>query len=215
MLPDNVSGLQPPKAGPQVKMPAGEEQGSRPGQVQASPQEQAAYEAFVAQASMTIFDPKGSERFIEAMRQSNDPRAAVAGVTAGIVDLVARSAKQAGRTLPPDIILAGLDEISSDVMELADAAGVYRFSEDVKATQAAAIRAYGETQAKLVQSGLIPQEFAQEGVAELKALEKRGLLKDALRTPSKFAMPAEGAPAQEAKPMSRQQRRRARKKGLL
>lgn len=224
-MPEGLSGLAPKKpraetaVGRMVETP---EDQPAPGQEVASPEEQKQYEEFVAVAMMPIWQKGIGDKLMQSMKRQKDPRAGVATITSNLVMRTMEAAKQEKRKIGMDVLYAAIESIAEQVMERASAEGIHDFAQDPEMARGAAIRAFDETRAKLVEAKLISVDELKQDFEDLKQADEEGTLEQRMRGEMAAEAAAEGA-APAGKPergtmaddesgMSRQQRRRARRR---
>lgn len=233
-MPENISGMQPPSGGMQTSargLMASDaaqpepEDGPAPGQPVASPEEQRTYEEFVSNALLVLWSEQGAEQRAKAL-MGKDPRAGVASVTSQIVMQVVEAAARQRRKIPAEILMAGLSEIVSEVIEFGEDAGATGLSDDPKMVQGAYFRAVDQTREMLQDRGLIDEAEMEQDFAQMLDADE-GQLQKALMNPETAAQmeAAEGgapttqetslgqgedgeAPVDEEQGLTRAQRRR-------
>jgi len=160
---------------------------------------------------------------IDVLSSSKDPRQGVARLTGALVQRVVSEAMRSGQgPIPASVLMAGLEEITENVMELAEKAGGYKFSQDPRMARAAAILAFDTARTHLQSLGAIDDAEMQAGLQEMLAADKQGSLAQMLGvTQDDLAAgdPGQGmnleddqSPPEEAAPMNRQQRRAAERR---
>ena len=127
---------------------------------QATPEEQALYEKFVAKAWMLVYDPKMFPKIIEMLQGGGDPMEGLARATATIVARIASMAEQAGQKLSGDVILHAGKEVFEDLAELSGRAGIKDFAADEDAMEGAFFRAMDHFRTMLQGAGRINQQAA-------------------------------------------------------
>ena len=112
----DMQGLMPKTQG--QPMPAAQAMGG--GKANATPEQQAAYNEFVGTALMHVFgDEKVMGRIIGSIGE--DPVQDIGRTAANIGYVVLKKAQQAGKTVPPEVILHGGQEIVGVLAEVAKA----------------------------------------------------------------------------------------------
>lgn len=97
------------------------------GEVQASPEEQAVYERFVARAVLAIYDDAAMPQVLEMLKSGDTPKDGVARAAAVITMRVKDAAEKAGQDVSEVLMPAGA-EIVETLVELSEAAGIGEFS---------------------------------------------------------------------------------------
>lgn len=98
---------------------------------EASPEEQALYNRFVAMAVMGLSDEQNLTNTIKAMQSAGDPTVGVAEVASAMIVRVSSMARSQGNELPGDVLMHGGKEIIEYAVELAEAAGLAEFSPEM------------------------------------------------------------------------------------
>jgi hypothetical protein len=209
-LPDNMSGLpEQTPGGATSDVAFGATNPVDQGEA-APPEEQAAYEQFVASGMLALNDKAAASKIIKSL-DTEDPRAGVALVSAAIISRVIQAAKKAGNDIPRDVILHGTSAIVEQVIERSEEVGVHAFSKDPKMIEGALVRAFDEVRLALQGMGIVTKEGAAADMAEIQAGQSeisQGMPGADQGQPSGGLMGA-GAPVlnEDAPPMNRQQRR--------
>lgn len=154
---------------------------SEPGMVQqASPEEQQLYNAVVGQAFNMIYDRKFLPTVIDMLKGNGDPVEGLATAAAQVTARVAKSAKQSGRDIPPDVLLHAATEVFEDLAELSRTAGIKDYSQDQDAFEGAYFRALDQYRVMEQQSGGVDQRAAQQDLAKLQQMDQSGELEQML-----------------------------------
>lgn len=154
---------------------------SLPGETQqATPEEQAQYDHFVAKAMDLTYTKEFMPQVLGMLQGEGDPVEGLARATALIVARVQSAAEQAGEKLPGDVILHAGTEILEDLAELSKEAGIKDYSEDPDALEAAYFRALDQYRVMMQDAGKIDQGSAQRDMAQLQEMDKNGQLESML-----------------------------------
>jgi hypothetical protein len=189
-----MEGAAPMPAGEPPVQPSGQPMAGGEMQ-QASPEEQQAYEQFVGNGMKLMYSPKSFPQIVEILQpdEGQDPKEALATAASTIVMRVIQSAEQAGKPVPPDILLHGGTEIFEELADLATKVGAHDFANDPDAMEGALFIAMDQMRTMMEQSGKIDQASAQEEFGRLQQMSESGdletmlmgLAKGGRQTPSK------------------------------
>lgn len=124
----------------------------------ASPQEQAMYDSIAVPARAMIYGEQ-SEAIVKKL-ESGDPAEAIGHTAAMVLRSVTGGIEQKGRKVPPDVMIASLDDVISDLVDLASAGKIIDRKQESEIAAAALERAVkvlkGEPQqAQQPQPGLV------------------------------------------------------------
>lgn len=163
-------GGQPAGAMPPGEMQGGPSTGQKPGAAPATPEEQAAYDAFMGLFMTTLYDDATMPTVIEMMRKAPTPMEGASRAVVMIGVRVLEAAKEAGDDVPLHVVMhAGLEAVAL-VAELAAAAGAPQMSaQQIEATYFLAADKFG---AVARQRGLLevsPDDIDVEGMEQLAA----------------------------------------------
>jgi hypothetical protein len=93
----------------------------------ADPQEQRQYDLMVSNAMEFINGEKTRDKVLRMLSQG-PPAQAIASVVAAIGAMLKKTADMAGKTISQDAMLAAAAEVISQLIELGQAAGIFKFS---------------------------------------------------------------------------------------
>lgn len=151
-------------------------QAQEPGSVEASPEEQAIYEKFVAKASLAMYDEKTMPSILQMMNEGDDPKEGVARAAATIVLRVARAAEEAGEPVPGEIKMNAAIEVVEALCEMAQVAGIKDFTEEeMEGIYYLAVDHY---RVELQNSGQLDKEAADADFNAMLEADQQGQLKD-------------------------------------
>jgi len=164
-----------------------DDDGERPN---VSPEEQAQYEEFVANA-MEIIYPRGEEgavspQVIEQLSAGDDRIEALAQTAVQLTIAVEDSAEKAGPQLDDSVVMHGGIAILEELAEIAEAAKVHDYSEDEM--QGATYRAMDLYRELGEQSGKVDPDALKAQFGEIMDADKRGDVQSVLPQ-----IPKEGA----------------------
>lgn len=148
---------------------------------QATPEEQAVYDRFVARGYQLIYDKAMFPKVLELLQGGGDPVEGLARATAMIVSRVAEAAKQADARLSGDVLLHAGTEIFEDLATLATDEGIHDFVGDADALEGAYFRALDIFRGMLQASGGIDQAAAKADFDRLVEMDKGGQLEQVFR----------------------------------
>lgn len=140
----------------------------------ASPEEQKAYETFVAQAFNLIYDDKSLPKVLTMLKGEGQPMEGLARATVQIVARVAMSGEQAGQKFKAHIVHAAGREVLEDLAELSRVAKIHDYTKDKKSLEGAYFRAMDMFRKTAEQAGRIKPETFQRELAKLKAGDESG-----------------------------------------
>lgn len=102
---------QPQQAGPDPKM-----QGEK-------------YKSLVTQIGRFLYSEQGTNMVAEAFRSGAPIQEVIPMIVSRVFESLFKSAKQAGKSLPPDMMVLAMIEITQAVLEMAEAAGAIQEGE--------------------------------------------------------------------------------------
>lgn len=148
-----------------------------PGETQqASPEEQALYERFVARAMLAVYDEERLPQILQALEGGGDPVEGLAQTTALIVTRVRDAAEKAGQEVPGDVLYNAGTEVFEDLAELSRVAKIKDYSEDPDAMEAAYFRALDHYRLTSEQAGRVDREAAMRDVEIMRQMDEAGEL---------------------------------------
>lgn len=168
-----------------------------------SPEEQAAYEQFVANGLKLIFNEQTAPKLIASLQAEGNPVHALANATVMIVQRLEQSAAKAGQTISPDILMHGGAEIMSNIAELAKAAKIHEFSEEeLESASYVAMDLYGD---QAMKQGTLDKNAIAQDVQTIVQADQQGTLEQvvpgieeaAARAKARKPMDEEAPPEQE------------------
>ena len=116
---------------------------------QQTPQQQKQYDLMVSNAMEFINGEKTCDRVLKMLSQG-PPTQVIANVVAAIVAMLKKTADAAGKTISQDAMLAAATEVISQLIELGQAAGIFKFGSQQEVDDVArkalmmAIQQFGE-----------------------------------------------------------------------
>lgn len=141
---------------------------------EASPEEQALYNRFVAMAVLGLSDEKNLSKTIKVMQAAGEPTKGVADVASAMILRVSEMARNQGNELPGDVLMHGGKEIIEYTIELAEAAGLGEFSPEMME------QAFFQTLDLVTQSMKASGDLNEEAIAadlpQMKQMEENGQL---------------------------------------
>lgn len=157
--------------------------------VQASPEEQAQYDKFVAKGLEFIFDERMLPQIVDQLGGGGDPKAGLGKTAAMVTARIATAAEKAGEQLSPEVVLQGGREIFENLADVSEAAGVMDYTKDPDALEGAFFLAMDEFRLLMTQAGRIDQGAAQRDMDMLQSMDQDGKLEGIMRR-----LAAEGDP---------------------
>jgi hypothetical protein len=164
----------PAEAGPEKAPAMGEEQ-------QASPEEQAQYEHFIAKGYEIIYDQKMLPKIIAMLEGGGDPVEGLARAASLVVGRLIDLATKAGDKLPGDVLLHAGTAVFEDLANLSRVAKIKDFSTDQDAFEAAYFKALDMLRQRLQESGGIDQAAAAADLDKLQQMDQAGELEAMFR----------------------------------
>jgi hypothetical protein len=153
------------------------------GEGNVTPEEQKAYEEFVANALTLIHTPKGPKpEVLEALKVGGEqaegaPNPFILALAQSAVTIVGKlddSAAQAGKQISDDVLFHGAQAVIEELVEVAEAAQIHEFTEeDVNGAFFQAIDLY---RPKLIESGRTTEEELKGLFAEINEADAQGSL---------------------------------------
>jgi hypothetical protein len=155
-----------------------------------TPEEQAMYEKFITNFHEVVFgqtgrqpgpngEPSIFDTVMTSLTEIGDPVDALATTTVRVVAFLAESAEQAGKPIPPDVLLHAATEIIPNLAEFAEALGVHDdyTEEELSLVLERASLMYAS---ELTQSGKIDQNAMKAEFDGFVTAEREGRLEEAL-----------------------------------
>lgn len=90
-------------------------------QEQASPQEQAMYDAVATSARGIIFGEQSFKMVLEKLTSSPNPGESIGHTAAMVLRSVESGIKKKGKQVPPDVLIAASDDVITDLVDIAEA----------------------------------------------------------------------------------------------
>lgn len=180
-------GLMAPAQGPQdapadAEPPAPVEGVEAPAQApgdpnQATPDEQAAYDAVVANGTHMVYaNEKVFQKVLKLLEGNGDPVAGLAKSAASLIMRVQGSLQQAGKSVPIGVLFHAGTELFGELANLATKAGIHDFRSDPDAVEAAYYAALDDVRQMMVKAGMISPEAAKAEWAALQQKDQSGEL---------------------------------------
>lgn len=162
-----------------------------------TPEEQQAYDVFVAQCMKVIYaGGKVQPAILDSLKQGK-PTDALAHAAVAVVDRVVASGQQAGHAFEADVIFHGGREVVQDLAEVSQKAGLHDYTQDeLDGAFYVAVDLYRTDHAKDINPGA-----AQAELSQLQQADQGGKLNDVLPGIDKFKAPA---PPSVGQPMNGQ-----------
>lgn len=148
---------------------------------QASPEEQALYERFVAKSMEAIFSPEAMPQYVKMLKGQGNPRQGLADATVQTVAMITQKAEAAGQKLPGDVVFAAAKEVLEELADLSKEAGIKDYSRDPDALEGAFFQAVDDFRVMLQQNGALKSRVAQRELAQLQKLDAGGGFESMLR----------------------------------
>lgn len=171
---------------------------------QATPEEQAQYDHFVAKAYDLIYDQKTLPKIVDMLDgDGQDPMEGLARATALIVGRIGDAAEKAGEHLSGDVVLHAGTEIFEDLANLSRVANIKDYSQDRDALEGAYFRALDIFRGMLQEAGALDQGAAAADMDRLTQMDADGQLEavfQSLAERDAAEAPDEGQPAEQAAP---------------
>ncbi|WP_395451209.1 hypothetical protein ACHMW7_16285 [Aminobacter sp. UC22_36] len=162
----------------QAQQPA---QGGLGESVQASPEEQQAYEHFIGKSMELIYNKQMLPQVLSLLQGEGDPIEGLARASALVIGRVASAAQQAGEKLSGDVLLHAGTATFEDLANLASEAGIHDFGEDQDGLEGAYFKALDLYREMLQSSGQLDEAAAAEDLNKLMQADKDGQLEAMFR----------------------------------
>lgn len=148
-------------------------------------EEQSSYDRFVTNGMQMLYNPQALPQLLESVRGDGNP---IQGLANALVTLVTRledSAEQAGDQVSGDVMLHGGTELLEQMVELAEEAGVHKFTdEEIESALYLAMDTYRTTRQ---QQGRLPEEQLAADMQQLVQADVAGELEQLLPGIGKYA----------------------------
>jgi hypothetical protein len=167
-----------------------------------TPEEQAAYDAFVKNGMKVIYDGQTARPDIltRLKQHPDDPVGTIANVTVWLVTMLETSAEQSGDKVPDDVLLHGAIALMEELAEVSEAAKIHTYTEqELNAALLKAVDLYREAG---TQSGKINPDDLKQEFGQIVDADKAGNVQSVL--PGIETAP-QGAPAAQPAPDDQQQ----------
>ena len=157
------------------------------GVTQASPDEQAAFDKFVAKAWQLIYSDEVWPQVLQMLEggsdenQDGDPVRGLAVATESIVARVAQAADQAGEQLVPDVVFHAAGDILEELAEVSRRGKIKDYAKDPDALELAWFQALDMFRERLDGVGEIDQQHAQMDMEKLIQMDDNGTLEKIMR----------------------------------
>jgi len=97
----------------------------------ANPQQQAEYDSFVKNGMRLIYgNKKGLKQLLKSLDGSGDPMDGLANTLTAIALRVTDSAKKAGKTLPPEVVMYGAGELLEQLADFSAQSGGHKYGDE-------------------------------------------------------------------------------------
>jgi hypothetical protein len=150
-----------------------------------SEDEQAAYDQFVGNALMLIYDEKSMPSVVKMLEGNGNPKEGLAGAAVSIVQRLHESATNAGREIPGDVMLHGGLQIVEELAELQADAGIAKLAAgEVEGAYYRALDMYRE---HLQKTGAIDQQALEQDMVTMANADKAGRLDEVVPGASEAA----------------------------
>jgi hypothetical protein len=177
-----------------------EKPGPQTGGTNVTPNEQEAYELFMAQVGNVMYDKKTLPKLIERLHAGAKAAESIGQTAAAIVMRVQDSAEESGRRVDPDILLAAGKEAVEMLGELAERSGIDVTDEVL---EQAYLLGVDQFRAIRQQQGKLAPEAFQQDMNFLKQADEEGRIDEVapgLTTFAQKARPQPGAEPAEEQP---------------
>lgn len=148
---------------------------------QASPEEQAKYEHFIAKGYEIIYDQKMLPKLIAMLEGGGDPVEGLARAASLVIARLIDLATKAGDKLPGDVLLHAGTAVFEDLANLSKVAKIKDFSTDQDSFEAAYFKALDMLRQQLQESGGIDQKAAAADLDKLMKMDQAGELETMFR----------------------------------
>ena len=151
--------------------------GDRP-QANVSSDEQAEYNEFVTNGLSMIYNEQAIPAILKGLDGSGDPVEGVANTAVMIVSRLEDSAREADRTVSPDVLFHGGTELLADLVNLSEQAGIHKFSDADR--ERALFRALDLYREMRQGAGQLDEDDLKSQFAELVQADREGKLDELL-----------------------------------
>lgn len=141
-------------------------------------EEQQAYNQFVANGMMLIYDEKSMPATLQMIQGDGNPIEGLGNALANVVMRIEDSAKDKGVEMDPDVMYHGASELLEQMVELAEQSGVAEFSEEQM--ESAFYYALDRYRTTRQQAGELHEEALQDDLADVLEAEEKGQLDEIL-----------------------------------
>lgn len=97
-----------------------------------NPEVQETFDMFIINGMELIYDEKHAKSMLPRLGAGTDPTKAMAELLVDIITRVVSSAKQAGKEIPPEVVLHGGNFLFGELLKVLEAAGMAPMSEEQK-----------------------------------------------------------------------------------
>ncbi|MCP4607756.1 MAG: hypothetical protein GY845_03425 [Planctomycetes bacterium] len=99
---------------------------------EAASDKQEIFDMFIINGMELIYDEKQAKSMLPRIADSEDPVKAMAELLVDIVTRITRSAQQAGKKIPPEVVLHGGNFLFAEMLKVFEAAGMAPLTEEQK-----------------------------------------------------------------------------------
>ena len=155
-------------------------------------EEQEQYNLFVTNGMKILHNMSSSKQLVEVIRGDGNPVQGLANALVLIVTKVEDSAKKGGQELTGDVLLHGGTELLEQIVEVAEAAGIHKFTEkQMESALYIAMDQYGQARQG---QGALPDNQLRIDMQELQQADQQGNIEEMVPGITEYA---ENAPKPE------------------
>ena len=180
---------------PADMQPGAAKAGPQAGGSNVTPNEQEAYELFMAQVGNVLYDPKTIPKLLQRLQTGESRADAIAQAATALVMRVQDSAEESGRRVDPDLLLSAGKETVEMIGEICDKAGLEVTPEEL---EQAFLIGVDQFRAIRQQQGKLAPEAFQQDMNLLKEADAEGRIDEVVPGLTEFAKKAQQKPGTKA-----------------
>lgn len=157
------------------------------GMVEASPEEQAQADEFVAHAWEVIYDDGTFPQMLETLKggagegAEGNPVKGLATATEMVMSRVGQAAEDSGQQLQGDVVMFAFGEVLEELAEVSRRAKIKDYSQDYDGLESAYFQALDIYRERLDKAGVIDKAAHQQALEQLMQADKDGTLEKIMR----------------------------------
>jgi hypothetical protein len=157
------------------------------GRVEASPEEQAQADEFVAHAWEVIYDDATFPQMLETLKggagegAQGNPIQGLATATEMVMSRVGQAAEDSGQQLQGDVVMFAFGEVLEELAEVSRRAKIKDYAQDRDGLESAYFQALDIYRDRLQKAGVLDQASHQQGLEQLMQADQDGTLEKIMR----------------------------------